>query len=163
MDYKQRSLLILLASSITAGFDYIFILLTNHITPALIGFSNYYRYGILLYLFTSMLIGMAAGLPVLSIKNIRKVPYMISITLFATAESFALSYLLTVPAVLLLGWWVVFPLKAVLVIAMYFAGDALFNRWNGQRRNKTITAVGIVMLTLILAEGTRVLLSKIMM
>src|SRR6266498_839341 len=149
MDNKQRARMILFASLVTAAITYAFF--TSLTIGTTTDFERIfgYRLGILLALLVLMLVTMAAGIPILLLKLIRKVPNMLGITLFATAEAFWLSYLFVPLAIGLVGWWVILPLKIILVVAMYFAGDALFNIWQAKRSYKIVAAIGIVVFTAI--------------
>lgn len=77
---------------------------------------------------------------------------MLGITLFATAEAYWLSYVLTGLAVGLLGWWVLLPVQIVLIVAMCFAADTLFNRWRVRFRYKVMTVIAIVILTAVVGD-----------
>lgn len=151
MNYKSRMLLILLASLVTAFFNDIFITLTNRLIPILMHFSSY-RMGIILALSASMLIAVASGMPILLLKKVRGIPHVFGITLFATAEAFWLSYLFIPLAVPLLGWWVILPLKIALIIAMYVAGDALFNIWHTRLRYKIALCLAVITGTALLSQ-----------
>lgn len=147
MNYKQRTIPILIASLITAGFNYIFNTLTSEATSH---FAQDYGFisGILLSFFVSTLVNVSAGFPALLVKSIRSVPHIVSIAVFATIEASWLFFLLTIPVIILWGFDILLPLRVISILVAFFGADALFNAWNARFRYKLAIAVCVVVLTI---------------
>lgn len=104
---------------------------------------------------------LVAAIPGALLMRSKKVSHFIPVSLFAVVEAFLLSYSITPVAVVLIGLWAWLPSTALLIVASYFATDALFNRWSASFKYKAIAAAVIIALTAFLAEFITSLLPAI--